>query len=171
MGKPCESITECSGVPQLSEYHYCGTLQHSASPQQGGFSGGEICLSFPTKPVTISNVCCLEICAGTLFLMLLKFGAVLSINCGFLMAIYTWIHLQQHIVVVRSFLRMLKLHKLAVHKLYLSRGGRTTCQGVLDYGLNRHRNIPLIFQYNKLQQSKTVLFGMHVCQLMKIQCC
>ena len=24
--------------------------------------------------------------------MLLKFGAVLSIICGFLMAIYTWIH-------------------------------------------------------------------------------
>ena len=55
-----------------------------------------------------------------LFLMLLKFGAVLSIICGFLMAIYT--HSLQYIVVVRSFLRMLKLRKLAVHKLYLSRG-------------------------------------------------
>ena len=74
--------------------------------------------------------------------MLLKFGAVLSIICGFLMAIYTWIHLLQ-CVVVRSFLRMLKLRKLAVRKLYLSRGGRTRCQGVLEHGLNLHQNIPL----------------------------
>ena len=35
-----------------------------------------ILLSFPTKLAMISNVWCLEICAGTLFLMLLKFGAV-----------------------------------------------------------------------------------------------
>ena len=75
--------------------------------------------------------------------MLLKFGAVLSIICGFLMAIYTWTHLLQCIVVVRSFLRMLKLCKLAVCKLYLSRGGPTWCHGVLDHGLNLHRNIPL----------------------------
>ena len=75
--------------------------------------------------------------------MLLKFGAVLSIICGFLMAIYTWTHLLQCIVVVRSFLRMLKLRKLAVRKLYLSRGGRTRCQGVLEHGLNLHRNTPL----------------------------
>ena len=75
--------------------------------------------------------------------MLLKFGAVLSIICGFLMAIYTWIHLLQCIVVVRLFLRMLKLRKLVVCKLYLSRAGHTRCQGVLDYGLNLHRNIPL----------------------------
>ena len=57
--------------------------------------------------------------------MLLKFGAVLSIICGFLMVIYNWIHLQQCVVVVRPFLRMLKLRKLA------------------DLGLNLHRNIPL----------------------------
>ena len=75
--------------------------------------------------------------------MLLKFGAVLSIICGFLMVIYTWIHLLQCIVVVWSLLRMLKLRKLAVRKLYLSRGGRTRCQGVSDHGLNLHRNIPL----------------------------
>ena len=54
--------------------------------------------------------------------MLLKFGAVLSIICCFLMAIYAWIHLLQCTVVVRSFLRMLKLSKLADRKLYLSRG-------------------------------------------------
>ena len=74
--------------------------------------------------------------------MLLKFGAVLSIICGFLMAIYTWTHLQQRIV-VRSFLRMLKLRKVVVRKLYLSRGVPTWCQGVLDHGLNSQRNIPL----------------------------
>ena len=51
--------------------------------------------------------------------MLLKFGAVLSIICGFLMAVYTWSHLLQCIVVVRSFLRMLKLRKLTVCKLHL----------------------------------------------------
>ena len=38
---------------------------------------------------------------------------------------------------------MLKLCKLAVHKLYLE-GDHTRCQGVLDYGLNLHWNIPLI---------------------------
>ena len=58
--------------------------------------------------------------------MLLMFGAVLSIICGFLMAIYTWIHLLQCIVVVRSFLRILKLRKIAVHKLYLWGGGYQT---------------------------------------------
>ena len=79
--------------------------------------------------------------------MLLKFGAVLSIICGFLMAIYTWTHLLQCIVVVRSFLRMLKLRKLAVRKLYLWRGRPTRCQGVLEHGLNLHRNIPLSFVF------------------------
>ena len=69
-------------------------------------------------------------------------GAVLSIICGFLVVIYTWIHLLQWIV-VQSFLRMLKLCKLAVHKLYLSRGGVVlgvkVCK-TMDY---LHRNIPL----------------------------
>ena len=75
--------------------------------------------------------------------MLLKFGAVLSIIFGFLMARYTWIHLLQRIVVVRSFLRMVKIRKLAVRKLYVSRGVRTRRQGVSDHGLNLHQNIPL----------------------------
>ena len=76
--------------------------------------------------------------------MLLKFGAVLSIICGFLMAVYTWTHLLQCVVVVQSFRRMLKLRKIAVFKLYLSRGGPIQCHGVLEPGLNLHRNIPLI---------------------------
>ena len=45
---------------------------------------------------------------------------------------------------MRSFLRLLKLHKLAVVKLdLLSWGGLTQCHGVLDHGLNLRRNIPL----------------------------
>ena len=116
----------------------CTSLAKTVILRLSLVSWGEFCLSFPTM---ISNVWCLEICTGTLFLM---FGAVLSIICGFLMAIYTWIHLQQCIVVVRSFLRILKLRKLAVRKLYLSRGGgRTWCQGVLEHWLNLHQNIPL----------------------------
>ena len=63
--------------------------------------------------------------------MLLKFGAVLSVICGFLMAIYTWTHLLQCIVFALSLLRMLKLRKLAVRKLYLLRGGLTLYHGVL----------------------------------------
>ena len=47
----------------------------------------QFCLSIPTNPAMISNVWCLEICAGTLFPMLLKFGAVLSTICDFLMAV------------------------------------------------------------------------------------
>ena len=45
-------------------------------------------------------------------------------------------------VVVRSFLRLLKLHKLAVGKLDLSRGGGfTRCHGLLDHGLNLSRPV------------------------------
>ena len=47
------------------------------------------------------------------------------------------------IVIVRSFPRLLKLHKLAVGRLDLSRAGPTWCHGVLDHGLILHRNIPL----------------------------
>ena len=40
---------------------------------------------------------------------------------GFLMAVSWWRHRLQRIVIVRSFLRLLKLHKLAVGKLDLAR--------------------------------------------------
>ena len=50
----------------------------------------------------------------------------------------------QYIVIVRSFLRLLKLHKLAVRKLDLLRWGLTGCHSVLDHGLNLCRNISLI---------------------------
>ena len=39
------------------------------------------------------------------------------------MAVSWWRHRLQCIVIVQSFLRLLKLHKLAVGKLDLSRGG------------------------------------------------
>ena len=52
-------------------------------------------------------------------------------------------HKLQCIVIVWSLLRSLKLLKLALRKLDLSRAGRTWCHGVLYHGLNLHRNIPL----------------------------
>ena len=75
--------------------------------------------------------------------MLLKFGGVLSIICGFLMEVSCWRCILQCIVIMQSFLRLLKLLKLAVFKLDLSRGGLTRCHSVLDHGLNLHHNIPL----------------------------
>ena len=44
---------------------------------------------------------------------------------AFLMAVSCWRHILQCIVIVQSFLRLLKLRKLAVDKLDLSRGGLT----------------------------------------------
>ena len=60
-----------------------------------------------------------------------------------MMLVSLWRHILQCIVIMRSFLRLLKLCKLVVCKLDLSRRGLTRCHGVLDYGLNLHRNIPL----------------------------
>ena len=92
------------------------------------------------KPV---EVLCLELCAATLFVLLLKFGAVLNIICGFLIAVCWWRHITQCTIIVWSFLRLLKLRKLAVCKLDLLRGSFTRCHSVLDHGLNLHRNILL----------------------------
>ena len=61
------------------------------------------------------------------------------------MVVSWWRHKLQCIVIVQSFLRLLKLHKLAVGKLDLLRGGLTRCHGVLDHGLNLWWNIPLTF--------------------------
>ena len=74
--------------------------------------------SFPK----LAEVWCLDLCAETPFVLLLKFGAVLSIACCFLMAVSCWRRILQCIVIVRSFLRLLKLHKLAVCKLDFSKG-------------------------------------------------
>ena len=59
-----------------------------------------------------------------------------------------WRRRLQCIVIMQSFLRLLKLRKLAVRKLDLMRGGLTRCHGVLDHELNLHRNIPLTVHVN-----------------------
>ena len=71
------------------------------------------------------------------------------------MAVYTWTHLLQCIVVVRSFLRMLKLRKLAV---YLSRGGPTPCHIVLEHGLNTRISL-LINIYYKVCHKGIIVAG------------
>ena len=73
---------------------------------------------------------------------------------GFLVAVSWWRHRLQCIVIVWSFLRMLKLRKLAVSKLDLSRGGLTRSHAVLDHGLNLCRNMPLS---GSIEQGCTVL--------------
>ena len=83
---------------------------------------GELCSLFSRNPSKLVDVWCLELCAGTLFVLLLKFGAVLSIICGFLMVVSCWSHRLQCIVIMCFFLRLLKLHKLVVGKLDLSMG-------------------------------------------------
>ena len=124
MGKPCEQSSAAEWWSLLRDSTALGN-QLTGLPHNKEASREVSFVSFPTNLATISNVWCLEICAGTLFVMLLKFGAVLSIICGFLMAVYTWTHLLQYIVVVRSFLRMLKLRKLAVCKLFSLRNERS----------------------------------------------
>ena len=52
------------------------------------------------------------------------------------------------------FPRLLKLHKLAVCKLDLSRSRLTPCHGVLDHGLKLRWNIPLIV-FKRLDSSPT----------------
>ena len=44
---------------------------------------GELCSLFSRNPAKLADVWCLELCAGTLFVLLLKFGAVLRIICGY----------------------------------------------------------------------------------------
>ena len=110
----------------------------------------KLCSLYNSNPAKIAVVWCLELCAATLFAQLLKFGAVRSIICGFLMAVCCWRHRLQCVVIMQSFLRLLKLCKLAVCKLYLTRRGRLTwCHGVLDHGLNLQRNIPLRTALNR----------------------
>ena len=92
----------------------------------------------------ISNVGCLEICAGTLFLMLLKFGAVLSIICGFLMAV----------LYLGPFTAMYCCRAVVSEdaKITSASGLQTLSLGVLDHELNLHQNIPLRFNFQKMPQ-------------------
>ena len=57
------------------------------------------------------------------------------------MVVSCWKLRLQCIVIIQSFLRLLKLHKLVVGKLDLSRGGLTLCHGVLDHGLTKTKII------------------------------
>ena len=74
-------------------------------------------------------------------------SAVLRIICGYEWffdgGFFCWRLRLQCIVIVGSFLKLLKLHKLVVVKLDISRGGLTRCHAVLDHGLNLCRNMPL----------------------------
>ena len=70
---------------------------------------------------------------SSMMIITARFGAVLSIICGFLMVIYTWTHLQQCIVVERSFLRMLKLCKLEGGSYLMSRCVRPWIKLTLEY--------------------------------------
>ena len=60
----------------------------------------------------------------------LKFGAGLSIICGFLTVASCWRHIVHYHVTMLSFLRLLKLRKLVVCKLDLSAGGGRVLLGV-----------------------------------------
>ena len=104
-------------------------------PTTGMQKSGEICSLYNSNPAKPAEVWCLELYAETLFVLLLKFGAVLSNICGFMMEVSCWRRILQ-CVIVRSFLRLIKLRKLAVCKLDLLRVGFTRCHGVLDHGLN-----------------------------------
>ena len=42
-----------------------------------------LCSLSSRNPTKIADVWCLELCAGALLVLLLKFGAVLSIICGY----------------------------------------------------------------------------------------
>ena len=109
---------------------------------------GELCCLFSRNPAKLADVWCLELCVGTLFVLLLKFGAVLTIICGYewLLKTVSWLEAQTAVYCYRAvFSEVAKLHKLAVGKLDLLGGwSLTQCYGVLHQGLNLHRNIPLI---------------------------
>ena len=99
-------------------------LLHNSKLRQ---ESGELCSLYSIIPAKLADVWCLELYAAALFVLLLKFGAVPSIICGFLMAVSCWRHILQCIVIVWSFQRLLKLCKQAVCKLDLSRGGVLLC--------------------------------------------
>ena len=85
---------------------------------------GELCSLFSRNPAKLAVVWCLKLCVGTLFVLLLNFGIV-WLWVAFWWWFLGWSHRLQCIVIVRSFLRLLKLHTLAVGKL--SGGGVLLC--------------------------------------------
>ena len=111
---------QCIGLP-----HKRTLLQESA----------ELCSLYNRNTMKLAAVWCLKLCAGTLFVLLLKFSAVLSIICGFLCLFLVGGIDCSVLLSCGLFLRLLKLHKLAVGKLDLSRGCLTWCHIVLNHGL------------------------------------
>ena len=91
-----------------------GKERNSVIDSSGLQESGELCSIYNKNPAKLADVWCLELCAETLFVLLLKFDAILSIICGFLMVVSCWRRILQCIVIVQSFLRLLKLRKLAV---------------------------------------------------------
>ena len=92
VGKPCESITKYSTVPQHKDenvwlwFHGNAIKVHMYLAYQfitviiESWQGQEQNWAF----LTALKLCwCPKLCAGTLFVLLLKFGAVLSIICGY----------------------------------------------------------------------------------------
>ena len=92
-------------------------LPHNRKLRQ---ESGELCSLYNSNPAKLADVWCLELCAATLFVPSLKFGAVLSIIFGLLMAVSCWRHI---LPIYYTFLMLLTICKLAVCKLDLSRGG------------------------------------------------
>ena len=70
----------------IKSYIFVFELQNStALPHNGKLlqDSGELCSLYSSNPAKLAAVWCLDLCAETLFVLLLKFGAVLSIICGF----------------------------------------------------------------------------------------
>ena len=122
----CNQSSYVSCLPAYNSFYRERTgkgAELSISTRKLRQESGELCSLYSSNPAKLADVWCLDLCAATLFVLLLKFGAVLSIMCGFLMATCWWRRILQCIVIVRSFLRLLNLRKLAVYKVDLLGGG------------------------------------------------
>ena len=142
-GSPDESITECSRVPQFKDenvwlslhgnaikghmclaYLFMSVIIDSWQGKDRNWAflialGNRLIRSSPKRaPISteIRQSCCL------MPQSLVLFWALFVPMSGLLMAVSWWRHRLQCIVNARSFLRLLKLHKIAVRKLDLSRG-------------------------------------------------
>ena len=97
----------------------------------------------------------LQSCLGHVWALSIR---VIRATCGSLVKpafMYVSKSMISSIVIVWSFLRLLKLHKLVVGKLL--RKGLTRCHGVLDHGLNLHLNIPLMMNFIVLKHISLML--------------
>ena len=109
-------ITECSRVSQLSDDHYCRTLLHLVIDSQG--------FATTRKASQVARFVYLfwqiwqwyqifdasKYVLGPCFLCCWSLVLFWALSVAFWWWFYIWTHLLQCIVVVQSFLRMLKLH-------------------------------------------------------------